>query len=271
MIKSFAKIAVYIVSLIMLAGCVGASDNFRQTLGMGLNASPTQVETFDGGKLKTSGLNPFRPQPKADNSSYGSQVSYAEAYGDTQGQQADINQNLSQKEQFAQATKLVRSGKAAGAKTMKKLAEEGYTPAQYNMGVMYLTGNGVTKNQSQGVKFLRKAADRGHVKAASTMGAMYLQGKAVTRNTGQARRYLTKAAQKGDTQSILYLSLMYNSGDGVKQDTAKAYQWLLSVPSSQNSAQLKANRDKLAQSLSPNQRSQAESAAKAFKSRYGIG
>lgn len=251
-------------SLIIVSACTGASDSFRQTIGMDLNASPTQVENFDGGGPKSEGFNPFRPRP---------QPTY-EAYNDSESQsyaaQEAVNPNLGDDEQFKQATALVQKGNKSGVKAMQSLADSGYTPAQYNMGVMYLTGKGVSKNQSQGVKYLRKAADRGHTKAASTIGAMYLQGQAVTRNAGQARRYLTKAAQKGDAQSMLYLSLMYNRGDGVKQDKAQAYQWLLSLPSSQNSAQLRNNQDNLAKTLSAAQKSKAESAAKSFKSRYGI-
>ncbi|MFV0321489.1 MAG: tetratricopeptide repeat protein [Alphaproteobacteria bacterium] len=251
-----------ISSLIIVSGCVGASDSFRQTIGMNLNATPTQVETFDGGGPKAEGFNPFRPRPEPTYESYNDNQSYVA--------QEVVNPNLSDAEQFKQATALVKKGNKSGVKTMQSLADGGYAPAQYNMGVMYLTGNGVSKNQSQGVKYLRKAADRGHTKAASTIGAMYLQGQGVTRNAGQARRYLTKAAQKGDAQSMLYLSLMYNRGDGVKQDKAQAYQWLLSLPSSQNSAQLRSNQENLAKTLSAVQKSKAESAAKSFKSRYGI-
>lgn len=255
-----------VLSLIIVSACTGASDSFRQTIGMDLNAKPTQVETFDGGGVKTEGFNPFRPRP---------QPTYTEAYNDTAESasyktQEGVNPNASEAEQFKQATALVKKGDKAGAKAMQTLADNDYTPAQYNMGVMYLTGNGVSKNQSQGVKYLRKAADRGHTKAASTIGAMYLQGQGVTRNAGQARRYLTKAAQKGDAQSMLYLSLMYNRGDGVKQDKTQAYQWLLSLPSAQNSAQLKNNQQNLANSLTAAQRAKAESGAKSFKSRYGI-
>ena len=40
-------------------------------------------------------------------------------------------------------------------------AEQGYAPAQYNLGVMYANGEGVAKNDEQAVKWYRKAAEQG--------------------------------------------------------------------------------------------------------------
>lgn len=41
------------------------------------------------------------------------------------------------------------------------LAEQGYSSAQYNLGVMYQYGSGVKQDDFEAVKWYRKAADQG--------------------------------------------------------------------------------------------------------------
>lgn len=265
---------------------MGAENDLRRTLGLDTTAMPTKVERFNPGAPQQSGFNPFRPiettydeyednyqQEASQEESASASASDPHALDNDRtftGSSANNKPTLSREEQFKQATALVQKGDPSGANMMQKLADQGYIPAQYNLAVMYLTGQGIKKNQNQGVAYLRKAADNGHVKAASTIGAMYLQGKGVSRNPSQARRYLTKAAQKGDAQSMLYLSLMYNRGDGVAQDPVQSYQWLLSLPSSSQTPQLQTKLNEFKQKLSAADQAKAESAAKAFKSRYNI-
>ena len=47
----------------------------------------------------------------------------------------------------------------------KALADQGDAIAQYNVGFMYDTGNGVPENDAEAVKWYRKAADQGLAKA----------------------------------------------------------------------------------------------------------
>lgn len=264
---------------------MGAQNEFRQTIGLSTTAMPTKVERFNPGSPQQSGFNPFRPiettydeyeetyTETATATEEAESVSASDAHAldnDRTFTSASPQPTLSREAQFKQATALVQKGDASGANMMKKLADQGYIPAQYNLAVMYLTGQAIKKNQNQGVAYLRKAADNGHVKAASTIGAMYLQGKGVSRNPSQARRYLTKAAQKGDAQSMLYLSLMYNRGDGVTPDPVQAYQWLLSLPSSSQTPQLQTKLNEFKQKLPAADQMRAEKAAKAFQSRYNI-
>lgn len=42
--------------------------------------------------------------------------------------------------------------------------------AQYNLGVCYDRGNGVTKNAEEAVKWYRKAAEQGYAKAQDSLG-----------------------------------------------------------------------------------------------------
>ena len=55
-------------------------------------------------------------------------------------------------------------------------AEQGDVDAQYNLGAMYLGGEGVTKNNTEANMWFRKAADQGHATAQAMIGAMYSHG-----------------------------------------------------------------------------------------------
>ena len=61
----------------------------------------------------------------------------------------------------------------------KALAEQGGAAAQYNLGVMYHTGQGVVQDYREAVKWYRKAAERGFARAQSNLGLMYANGEGV--------------------------------------------------------------------------------------------
>ncbi|PMG31544.1 hypothetical protein BCU94_07345 [Shewanella sp. 10N.286.52.C2] len=54
----------------------------------------------------------------------------------------------------------------------KSAAEQGYVDAQFNLGVIYGNGQGVTKDDKQAVAWYRKAADQGNASAQSKLGVM---------------------------------------------------------------------------------------------------
>jgi len=52
------------------------------------------------------------------------------------------------------------------------LAERGDPIAQYNLGIMFLQGKGVTKDNAAAVKWLKKAADQGNSDAQSSLAIL---------------------------------------------------------------------------------------------------
>ena len=50
-----------------------------------------------------------------------------------------------------------------------KRADEGFATAQYDLGLRYLTGDGVRRNRDAALLWLRKAADQGHTQAAKKL------------------------------------------------------------------------------------------------------
>ena len=64
---------------------------------------------------------------------------------------------------------------------LKKLpiAEQGYAPAQYNLGIMYDNGYGVPQDYAEAMKWYRLAAEQGHTDAQYNLGLMYDNGRGV--------------------------------------------------------------------------------------------
>jgi uncharacterized protein len=53
----------------------------------------------------------------------------------------------------------------------RKAAESGDPTAQYNLGIMYVTGTEVAQNSAEGRKWIRKAADQGQPNALAYLAA----------------------------------------------------------------------------------------------------
>jgi FOG: TPR repeat, SEL1 subfamily len=64
-------------------------------------------------------------------------------------------------------------------KWYRKAAEQGYTNAQYNLGVMYANGEGVLEDDKEAVRWYRKAAEAGNIEAQNNLGIMYINGEGV--------------------------------------------------------------------------------------------
>jgi hypothetical protein len=68
--------------------------------------------------------------------------------------------------------------------------------AEYNLGMAYYKGHGVSQDYAQAIMWLRKAAEHGAIEAERTLGAMYWQGKGVLQDGAQAAFWYRKAADK---------------------------------------------------------------------------
>jgi TPR repeat protein len=76
--------------------------------------------------------------------------------------------------------------------------------------------------ESPDVARLRAAADKGDATAQSDLGLLYVTGNGVRRDPEAARALFEASARQGDRVGQYRLALMYDSGDGVQQDFAKA-------------------------------------------------
>ena len=110
-------------------------------------------------------------------------------------------------------------------KLYQKAAEQGYVPAQYNLGLMYDTGEGGIKNSTIAAEWYQKAAEQGYAEAQRILGDKYQYGIGVTKNYEKAIEWYHKAAEQGNTEAQSDLGAMYANGEGVTKDYIKAAEW----------------------------------------------
>ncbi len=115
---------------------------------------------------------------------------------------------------------------AQAVKPCTESAKNGFSAAQYILGVMHNTGEGVPKNYGQAVNWFRLAAEQGHAGAQYDLGYAYSNAQGVEQNYNEAFQWYLKSAQQGYSIAQHNLGLMYMEGNGVPQDFVKAYAWL---------------------------------------------
>lgn len=104
-------------------------------------------------------------------------------------------------------------------------ADAGESNAQFLLGLMYLTGEGLPKDYASSLVWLRKAADLGHAKAQYFLGLVYAEGRGVQKDYVQATAWWAKAADKGHADAQFHLGIAYEKGDGVPENRAQAVAW----------------------------------------------
>ena len=110
--------------------------------------------------------------------------------------------------------------------TLRQQAVQGDGEAQYRLGIMLHTGEGVPQNETDAVQWLQRAATQGHPAAQRLLGRLYLTGQGVPRNETEAASWYRRAADQGDPEMQWQLGLKYLHGLGVPQDVVQAYLWL---------------------------------------------
>ena len=102
------------------------------------------------------------------------------------------------KEKFSRAIQYTEQQNYQAAFTIfKELAEQGNASSQFNLGLMYKQGKGVSQDYHQAVKWYQKAAEQGHAKAQFHLGAMYILGQGVRQNDASAKIWFGKACDNG--------------------------------------------------------------------------
>jgi len=102
-------------------------------------------------------------------------------------------------------------------------ASQGHEGAQNNLGLMYASGRGVAQNFTEAVRLYRLASENGHSGAQNRLGLMYATGRNVPQDFTEAVRLYRLAADQGHHAAHHNLGRMYLTGRGVPQDDILAY------------------------------------------------
>ena len=84
---------------------------------------------------------------------------------------------------------------------LTKLAKQGDKKAQYDLGVIYSKGEGVSQNYEEAFKWYKKSAQQGYKEAQYILGFMYDKGKGVKQSYQEAINWWKKSAEQGNALS----------------------------------------------------------------------
>ena len=104
-------------------------------------------------------------------------------------------------------------------------AEAGDAEAQSYLGVLYVKGQGVKRDEAKAAFWFRKAAEQGNAEAQFYLGTLYSRGAGVPRDDAAAVSWLRKAAEAGHQFAQSSLAEMYLDGRGVERNLVQAYKW----------------------------------------------
>jgi TPR repeat protein len=120
---------------------------------------------------------------------------------------------------------IVASGQhnfVAARSLFTEAAQAGDPRAQYNLGRMWLDGEGGPRDYAQALSWSEKAAEQGIPAAEYNLGRMYGEGLGVRRDPRRAAAWYEKAAARGFSSAQVKLGDMYAAGRGVPADPNRA-------------------------------------------------
>ncbi len=116
---------------------------------------------------------------------------------------------------------------------LKKAADLGDIPSQYNLAMCYDQAIGVPMDRKKSIKWHQKAADQGHIFSKGFLAEYYLTGKYLPIDINKGLNLLISSAQGGDVFSMVELFNIYSTGryhgkicKGIQINTEKKYFWL---------------------------------------------
>ena len=151
-------------------------------------------------------------------------------------------------------------------------AEQGDAKAQYNVGVMYALGQGVSQDYQIALYWITTAAEQGYALAQDLLGRIFRDGQYVPQDYPKAIQWFLKAAKQGCAIAQLNLGIMYYSGQGTPGNYIQAYAWLRVAAANNEEVREFALefRDLSAAKLTPQDLSEALALSEEYYQRYVV-
>ena len=119
----------------------------------------------------------------------------------------------------------VTQNHATAAGWYQRAAEQGLTDAQYNLATLYDEGLGTPRDVLRAREWYIRAADAGQARAMNNLGYIYEKGLGGLRDYGKAVVWYRRAARKGLAIAQSNLAALHYLGRGVDRDFEQAYRW----------------------------------------------
>jgi hypothetical protein len=104
-------------------------------------------------------------------------------------------------------------------------ATAGDANAQYELGLMFFSGEGVARDYKQALYWLRRAAEQQNVNAQLFLAERYARGTEFAGDFAEAAGWYARAARLGSAEAQYKLGNLYQNGLGVKQSAEAARHW----------------------------------------------
>ncbi|MBP7705433.1 MAG: SEL1-like repeat protein [Caulobacter sp.] len=166
---------------------------------------------------------------------------------------------------YAEGMRQLAAKTPEAAATLRKAANLGYAPAQFQVAKLYYEGlGGVRKDEVEGRRWTERAAQGGEPRAMHNLGLAYYNGAGGPMNKTTAAQWFRRAADLGWSNSQFNLANLYEQGYGVEANAAEAYKWYL-IASRTGDAEARSSAERIRRSLSPEARAAAERSALGYR------
>jgi len=156
----------------------------------------------------------------------------------------------------------------------QQAADQGLADGQASLAIMYELGLGVEQDYAHAAALNRTAANQGHPLAQLHLGWAYAGGRGVPQDDAQTVRWFQRAADQGFARAQLNLGFSYRDGQGVEQDYIEALTWL-NLAAARTAVDLQStyagDRDALATVMTPEQVAEAQTRAADWQAAFEKG
>lgn len=126
--------------------------------------------------------------------------------------------------QYAQV-KLSEGDLETAASFLRRAAQKGIAPAQYELGKLYERGQGVEKDLIEARSLVQKAAEAGHVDAMYDYALFLAEGEGGAQSEAEVVAWFEQAAERGHVDAQYNLGVVHAEGIGTERNLAKALLW----------------------------------------------
>lgn len=166
---------------------------------------------------------------------------------------------------YGEALRLIEAKDPDAADRLRRAANLGYAPAQFDLSKAYQAGAlGLKKDEAESRRWTERAAQAGDPRAMHNLGLAFFQGSGGPMNKTTAAQWFRRAADLGRIDSQFNLANLYEQGAGVSQNAAESYKWYL-IAARGGDAEARASAERIRKGLSPEARAAAERSAAGFR------
>jgi uncharacterized protein len=104
-------------------------------------------------------------------------------------------------------------------------AQKGNISSQTLLGIAYMQGVRVAKDETAAVEWFRRAAKKGNPIAENNLGLLYFHGRGTAQNFAEAAKWFHRAGEDGSSNALFNLALMFHHGYGMPANLEEAAKW----------------------------------------------